>query len=506
MGQGGFVSKIPPDFVGRTVARLLPSPSVIAQLDRPGLVSLMAKKEELATLVAAEPHRFFVPNEGGQDAFLSCADETSRVLALFAGNKHGKSTAGAIKFMERLIGKAVWGGEKRTFSAPTPARGAVFAEDFDSHKETTIPTLMSWFPKGFIKKTLRNPQGHVIEMDLANGSIMHFRTYDQGSDKAEGKDWHVVWCDEPPPRDIFTAIYRGLVSMNGKMLLTATLLKEAWLWDEAEKSSFRVFEGDIDDNVWLNPDAKRDFLGSLTDEELAVRKTGRPATLTGRIYKVFRDCEPFVIPPNKLPSPENCPTLLGIDPHERRPTYALWAYVTEENEVVWYDYDFLTGSTDDIKQQLLAREAFHMQKPRICIMDPNRGKAKQINGLSWGETFEDFGYDVVFGDDNIHRGHTAVLDYLCGAEGPLMLFSEACRGHGGPIYQMLRYGWQDWAGRKAKFERAVKETPNDRYKDFPDIVRYVAMHRPNHRDMWEGPEVLDRWPTRHLGTAIRAYT
>lgn len=504
---GGFVSKIPSTFVDRTVARLLPSADAISRMSRAALLELAAKRDELRALVSAEPARFFVPNRGGQEGFLTCDDRTKRVHALFAGNKHGKSTAGAIKFVERLVGRPVWGAESRVFAADTPARGAVFAEDFDSHKETTIPTILSWFPRGFVKKTLRNPQGHVVEIDLANGSIIHFRTYDQGSDKAEGKDWHVVWCDEPPPRDIYTAIYRGLVAMDGRLLITATLLKEPWLWDEADKASFQVFEGDIDDNTWLNQEAKRDFLGSLSDEELAVRKTGRPATLTGRIYKMLRDCPPFVLPAADLPDPANCPTLLGIDPHERRPTYALWAYVTEDNEIVWFDYDFLVGSTDDIKHQLKAREHFHVTKPRICVMDPNRGKARQLGGVSWAETYEDFGYDVQMGDDNLHRGHTAVVDYLRGPDGrPRMFFSDALHGHGGPIYQMLRYGWQDWAGRRAKFERAVKETPNDRYKDFPDIIRYVCMMSPNYHDLWEGPEVLDRWPTRNNGRAIRAYT
>lgn len=498
MGVSGHVSKIPRDFVTRVVQRWLPTTTEVERFSRIELQKLIEEKAKLERMVTANPVRFFTPNPGGQERFLTCDDPQYRVLALFAGNKSGKSTAGGIRFMERLLGRPLWNPEGRTVEAKTPARGAVFAEDFDSHKETTIPTLLSWLPKGTIRKTNRNPQGHIIEMTCENGSLIHFRTYDQGSEKAEGKDWDIVWCDEPPPRDIYTAVYRGLVAHDGRLIITATLLKEGWLWDEAEKKSFAVFEGDIDDNLWLNAAAKRDFLGALSDDELSVRKTGRPSALTGRIYKMFVDREPLVCRASDLPDPRNCPTLLGIDPHERRPTYALWAYVCEDDTIVWYDYDFLTGSTDDIKNQLHARESFHTTKPRICVMDPNRGKAKQIGGLSWGETFEDFGYDVVFGDDNLHRGHTAVVDYLSSTDtvAPKMIFSAELRGHGGPIYQMLRYGWQDWAGKKMKWERAVKEAPNDRYKDFPDIIRYVAMYRPTYDDLWEGPTVLDRWDGR----------
>lgn len=500
------VSKIPTHFVRSVLGRLLPPAAAIARMPRGELIELDKVRAEMAQAVETDPVRFFQPASPRQRAVLECDDATVRVLAVFAGNKFGKSTIGAIRSLEWAAGRPLWGRDTRSASYvprfPTPNRGAVFAEDFDSHKETTIPTLLSWAPRGLVKKITRNPVGHIVEMTLENGSIIHFRTYDQGSDKAEGKDWHWTWCDEPPPRDVFTAVYRGLVAMNGQMLITATLLKEPWLWDEAEKDSFRVFEGDIDDNTWLNDQAKADFLGVLTDEELQVRKSGKPSQLTGLIYKPFRDDAPYVLDASDLPDPRECPSILGIDPHERRPTYAMWFYLTPDSEIIAYDYDFLVGSVADIRQQLLSREAFHVHKPRICIMDPNRGRARQIDGQSWEAVYEDFGYDVILGDDNIHLGHAQVLDYLKSGR---LLFSSQLRGRGGPIFQLLRYSWDDWA-KRSRMEKEVKEKPKDRNKDFPDIIRYVSMFEPDYGTLWNGPVVLDRWPARSAerGT-IRAY-
>ena len=501
-----MVSKIPRSFVDRVVASLLPTREAIRSMPLDKLALLDEEEKGLRGLVERDPIRFFRPTPGGQLAFATCDDPTVRVRGYFAGNKSGKSTIGGVRLLERLNGAPLWDRDNRHYEAKIPSRCCVFAEDFDSHKETTIPTIMSWAPKGFLKKTNRNPAGHIVEMVAANGSIVHFRTYDQGSDKAEGKDWDHVWCDEPPPRDIYTAIYRGLVAHDGQLDITATLLKEAWLWDEAERPSFKIFSGSINDNIWLQDAAKADFLGSLTDEERIVRETGRPTTLTGLIYKCLKDDRPYILPPDELPNPTNCPTVVGIDPHERKPIFAIWAYVTERDQLVVFDYALIHSSGHNslaqIKTQLEQRELMHLTKPRICVMDPNRGRAKQLGGSSWAETFEDFGYDVTMGDDNIHDGHTAVTHAL--VEGKL-LFSENCRGRGGPIWQMLRYGWEDWASKTMRFARTPREVPKDLYKDFPDIIRYLVKSNIKYDELFFGLPVVSTLPEGVRDRELRAY-
>ena len=37
----------------------------------------------------------------------------------------------------------------------------LFADDFDSHKEVTLPNYLSWCPKRYIRKINYNPAGNV---------------------------------------------------------------------------------------------------------------------------------------------------------------------------------------------------------------------------------------------------------------------------------------------------------------------------------------------------------
>jgi hypothetical protein len=51
---------------------------------------------------------------------------------------------------------------------------------------------------------------------------------------------------------------------------------------------------------------------------------------------------------------------------------------------------------------------------------------------------------------------------------------ENLRGRGNPLAQLIRYSWDDWA-RGRRIEKAPKEKPKELNKDFPDVVRYVAL-------------------------------
>jgi phage terminase large subunit-like protein len=496
---GKFPLKIPSSFKRRVFLRLLPSQEQILSLPRVELEKLLLYKEDLSHLIDLEPLRFFQPHTGAQRAFLTCWDSSPeiRVLLALAGNKFGKTTAGCVLLAEQLLGRALWGLPERQVSWKTPCRAAVFAEDFESHNETIVPNILSWFPRDAISNISRNSAGHTTEIKFQNGSLIHFKTFMQGSDTAEGKDWDVVWCDEPPPRHLYSAIFRGLVSTGGRIMITATLLKETWLYDEIEQPFVRCFMGSIHDNAWIDQAAKEAFLASLPPDERETREFGKPATLTGLIYKGFYDGEPFVIPSVELPS--NCPYILGVDPHERRPVYLEWAFITPQGEVVWFDWLLVKGDTETILAAIEKKEREHPQRARIVIMDPNRGPARQINQQTWENVFSEAGFDVLLGQDNMDFGHTAMYNALTVdkvSKRPKMMWTQDCRGPGSPVHQMLRYSWDDWASR-SRSSKSSKEKPRMDNKDFPDIHRYVAMEVLDYDQLLRGPEVLNRYPENY---------
>src|SRR5208337_1560352 len=104
-----FVSKIPPDYIQRTLGRLLPTPEQIAALSRSELVALHKKSSELRRLIKAEPVRFYQPNPGGQWDFMTLEDPSVRVLLFIAGNKTGKNTGGGVRMAEVMTGRILWG-------------------------------------------------------------------------------------------------------------------------------------------------------------------------------------------------------------------------------------------------------------------------------------------------------------------------------------------------------------------------------------------------------------
>lgn len=482
----------------------MPPADKLYSLAQPELLALLKKADELKRLIKAEPIRFYRPNPGGQYDFMTLNDPSVRVMLFIAGNKAGKTTGGAVMMAEFMCGTMLWGHDFRPpqqFRAP--CYGVVFAEDYDSHKEVTLPAFLSWCPHKFIKDVRRNAAGHVVHIEFVNGNFLFFRTYEQGSEKAEGKDWDVAWCDEPPPRSIYTAVMRGMVTRNGLFYITATLLKETWLFDEAEDHSFiRSFGADIYSNDWLSDSARADFAASLTDDEREVRISGKPVSLVGVIYKEFRDAEPFVISDN-IHFATDWPIIMMVDPHERKPLYIMWGCLRPDNSLVVFDWLCPKGDLAILQQEILAVESTHHMPSCLVVMDPNRGRAKQINDQSWEQVFGDWGYSVLLGQDDIKLGHTKVHTYLMakspsGAATPRIRFTERCRGKGGPVHSMLRYAWDDWAvGRIQKQQRDVKERPRDTYKDFPDLVRYVAMADLDFDTLKYGPKVLSTIDLSH---------
>jgi len=490
---GHYPSKLPKDYVEKTLKRLIPSTGEIDRLSVDQLIILNEEIEQLRPIIEAIPIKFFQPSVR-QAEFLDWRSPRHRLQFVVAGNKFGKSTVGAIKSLEYALGEQLWGDNTRDFKPfmKTPNRGCVFAEDFDSHKEVTVPSLFTWAPQGSFIKDTRNTAQQTTELICKNNSIIHFRTFEQGFDKAEGKDWDWVWIDEPPPRDLYISIFRGLVAKGGLLLLTATLVKEGWLYDEADKPYVKIFEGTIHDNLWIDDQAKRDFIDALDDDEKEVRETGRPKSLTGLIYKGFRDRPPHVL--DDQPRPTNCPIILGVDPHERKSIHVLYTWIDPQDRLTAFRAELVpANSLTEIFDKLEEYNEENGENPVCVVIDPNRGKARQMGGRSWGEEFESRGYFVIYGNDALHMGHSVVREYLKFTDEipPAFKFLETCRGKRGPIHHMMRYAWDDY---KSKLQRTQKETPKDAYKDWPDVVRYLCMEMFEYKIIRQGHQPISIAP------------
>jgi hypothetical protein len=486
-----YPSRLPLDYVNTVLARLLPPVEEIRKLSGKKLFDFLKQKDELEKLIIAEPVRFFRPTPGGQWDFLTCNDPSIQGLYFFAGNKSGKTTGAAVLVAENAVARPLWAPDKRSesellFAARKPLRICIFCEDFSTHEETIIPTLLTWLPRKEIhpRGLERGPSATPSRLFLNSGTIIFFRTYDQGYAKAEGKDYDLIWCDEPPTRDLYTAMWRGLVVTRGRLVIAATLLSEAWLYDELQQPFIKVFEGSMFDNPWIDEQGRKNFAALLTEDELEVRVSGRPSELSGKIYPGFRDASPWVLPYDRFlhdPIKEQpYPVVMGVDPHERKPLYLEWGWILPDDSIVWFDWMLCpAGSLDEVFRAIAERELTHFSETNLVVIDPNRGQAKQIDGRCWTDEFEAHGYQVLLGIDDINFGHREMKQMLFpkpredGSFVPLMRWMDTCRGKNGPLYQMTRYGYVD-PSRKVVFAKGLREKIDDRYKDFPDIHRYLA--------------------------------
>lgn len=484
-----FPSLILPEYKERVLARLLPPPADIEKMSRSELIALAKTRDKLEKLIDADPVRFFQPNPGGQYDFMTCDDPHIKAKYFFAGNQTGKTTGSAILAAEYATGKPLWGREWRKVKHRTPTTGFFYCDSFATHKQTIIPTFLSWCPRREVAGVERGPTGSPETIHMTNGTIVYCRTYDQGYLSTEGKAYDWGWCDEPPSRDIFTGIWRGLVARNGEMWIAATLLTEEWLYDEMNQPFVRVFDASMYDNKYLSDEARANYTAMLSEEEKQVRIFGKPRTLSGVIYPMFRDTEPYVIPHDEHPwdvkTSQSWPIIMAVDPHERKPLHIEWAYITPTNGILWFNYALVpsgSSSLSEIRRRLIEIETTHAGPTQVIVMDPNSGTRTQLGGASWRETFEGWGYEVILGDDNQRFGRAAVgdmLHYRSNENGeilstPLMRWMDSCRGKNGPIYQMLRHSWEDYA-HGSRFLKGPREKEKELNKDFPDLHRYVAL-------------------------------
>jgi hypothetical protein len=463
--------------------------------------------EEAAALVleAREetPFYLFKPYDEKQRSVLK---NTKRRCAVLGGNRSGKTTIGTYWLLCHLMGEYpdYWPEEMR-FKAPIRAR--IIIEEYKEHGPVLVNKIKSLVNRGFIKKWYKNPQGYITGFDCENGSNVSILTHEQSTDSHEGWDGHVVWADEPIPKDKFVANTRGLVDHGGQFLNTMTPLKEPWISDEIYEENpdlWNVINLDVSLNPHISAEALAEFYASVDADQLEARKHGKFIHLVGAVYHQFQKGK-HVVESRRLP--DHWPRFCVMDPHDRRPFAIGWYAVDPMNRLWCYD-EYPDGmfhkiTSTDLKTSDFATIIRNKEGKRVAskrIIDRRYGYRRQAQS---GTTIQEdlLEYDLFFKpsyDDaqgGIEAGHIAVKDYLGSKDQePRIFFMEHCKNH---IYAMTHYVYDEKTGK-----------PKEHAKDFADLVRYLCADRPDY-DTWqddprhrleEDPAVQNR---QGMGEAIR---
>lgn len=123
------------------------------------------------------------------------------------------------------------------------ALGETYTESVDKDLVPKYVGNTGLIPESWKPKSKKNQQGVVARIRLeagpGRGSVFHFRSYKSPSDEFEGIDASgSILFNEPPPRDIVTAVNRGALPFDTRAMYAYTALKEAWLYrDYVNRSS-----------------------------------------------------------------------------------------------------------------------------------------------------------------------------------------------------------------------------------------------------------------------------
>lgn len=195
-----------------------------------------------------------------------------------------------VLFWGNRVGKTEWGGEEAseygTLHHPhrellPPFEIWVCCPSFDVQEYTTQQKLLRYIPKKLIHRT-EYIRGRIIrKLELTNGVIIIFKSYEQGREKFQGTGVRLIWFDEEPPRDIYEECFvRQEAGQQLDIIMTMTPVKGmTWVYDDiylaSDNHDVFVSTAGWNDNPWLTESQKQQMSRGLSDAALQVRRDGK---------------------------------------------------------------------------------------------------------------------------------------------------------------------------------------------------------------------------------------
>ena len=283
---------------------------------------------------------------------------------LMAANRIGKSYCGSMELSYHLTGIYPEWWKGREYDRPIVAwAGGVSNEttrdivQFELLGSPDDPDAFGsgTIPKNYIIKTERKPgvpnakSVALIRHVSGGNSSLHFKAYEMGVEKWQGRSVDCIWLDEEPSREIYsqavtrTLDRKGMVYMTfppdagmtetvasfmnnlqqGQSLTNAT-------WDDASEqvTTLRGNKGHLNELVMDQ------ILSSYSPHEREMRRYGRPSIGSGLIFPINE--EKLMIDPIHIE--DHWPRIAAIDFGWDHPTAVVWGAI-DRDEDVFYVYD-----------------------------------------------------------------------------------------------------------------------------------------------------------------------
>jgi len=353
-------------------------------------------------------------------------------------------------------------------------------------------------------------------------STCQFLSYDQDLSAFSGSSMHWIGHDELPPSDIYRENRLRTLDVRGRTYTAFTPPDEigmsradvTWFYDEVyepglkQKLGFETIRLFTENNSILDPKAIAELLSKLTDEQREVRMHGNFLHLSGVIYSLFTDGESVwcfkcqkriitvdghcvtcksddietfthVIEPH--PVPNNWPIVMVIDPHPRKKDAIGWFAITPSDDVVLVAEAEADGTAADVKRVIDDIESRYRFLVRKRLMDPNiatETNDKLGRGWTIRRAYDDVGLRCDLANDEINAGIQNVNELLKpdrNTRRPRFRAFNTCQRF---IKGMRTWSWDEHVRTG---DKEPKEKVRDKAKDFPDLIRYLALDSPTYR-------------------------
>lgn len=440
---------------------------------------------ELAYRAKNIRYKYFQPNIRGEE-FADAVGSLRYFISLYsAANGVGKSTEAV-----NMLANIFWPGNNKWFKGPLfqtpfpfPVKKVRICSD-PQVVENIVNEMKLWFPVGRYVHT-KGRKSYDAYWKTDTGFDIEIMTYDQDPKEFEGGNVSIVWCDEPPPQNIFKANVARL-RRGGLLFITATPLSGSeWMFDEIlsnpnnEEGKRFFIEADVEQACIehaprdpKNPEVPRghlkhqdilNIIAQYNEEDKQARVLGKPQHLTGLIFKQFNP-KIHVINPFQINLREFA-VYHFLDPHPRTNDAGLWVAVNNKNQK--FVVDELWLKCQNGTPELAYRIQEINQKYRVVHMgiDPSAFIEDQHAQTSLHRRLADLGLYYTEASKARSAADRRIGDALNFTEvgGQVIVAPEVFIFNTCPrtIYELQHYRWDEWTGKSSQ-KHGQKQKPLDK--------------------------------------------
>lgn len=330
-----------------------------------------------------------------------------------------------------------------------------------------------------------------------NGSIIGFKSVEQGREAMQGVALHYVSIDEECPEDIFGELRARIVDYAGRLWITFTPLNgmtwshERYMDQDTKITDCQVFTATMWDNAVSRggyiPDKEIQQLeDSIKDPVLKlVRIYGKYAEQIGRIYKTFdrkvNGVKKAQLPPgyfgeDGLPN-SNFDYYVALD--TGRNFSAGFYMVDYHGNVIRFTGYFDTDGTIGRRAITVLNMCNKLGIQPTFIVDPSTQFSREL---------EEYGIYSELGDNDVETGIANAMEYMTpkGGRGKVGIKYGNPRyyvvlddpGNERHLFEMNRYSW-DVPARTGPSAGELKNKPRKKDDHTMDEMRYLLKRKPD---------------------------